>query len=201
MKKFVITVSLFVLAIVFLVIATPISSVNAAAGSEGGFVIQTSGVINLEGLNKLISVESVKMDAQGNLHVNFPDKQPSAEEVDVNQCFSDLRTIDEALNKMPEIKTDDDYFTVLQLEALRDSIMDRCLESENFAQNLMSMPDPRCSDDKIGAFCKVYCTYLQKDNSYDDCYDGWFVWDGCIQKTKDQCLKFWKRWDEKHPVR
>ena len=36
--------------------------------------------------------------------------------------------------------------------------------------------------------CKIYCHY-QTDHSYDDCYDGWFLWDGCIQHLEERCKK------------
>ena len=35
--------------------------------------------------------------------------------------------------------------------------------------------------------CEFYCRYLQTEHSYDDCYDGWFVWDGCIQELEARC--------------
>ena len=43
----------------------------------------------------------------------------------------------------------------------------------------------RCLADRE-VICKLYCRF-QIDNSYDDCYDGWLFWDGCIQKLEARC--------------
>lgn len=173
----------------------------ASAGEDGSTaVVQMDGAMFIDGLKNQIKFDRIEMDAQGRLHVILPEKQ-DVTEVNVNQCYEDLQTLENALNAMPEIMTESDYFAVLRLEALRDSVMSKCMQSEEFAASLSMSTTlgPRCSPEEIKAFCSFYCTFLQSEYSYETCMNGWLFWSGCVAKTTEHCTEFWKEWDKKHP--
>ena len=73
--------------------------------------------------------------------------------------------------------------------SLLDEFLIESDQSTSGSRTSRAAADPvrlaRCLADRE-VICRLYCRFQTK-NSYDDCYDGWLFWEGCIQKLEAMC--------------